>query len=252
MSHAIRPDTSVPSRRRNENFIPHTITNVLRCARENRDRAVPTDLVGRERHSGTISFSSIGSPQEIPRVSGFLVLRSSEPDSGRSGPPHVPPLGIFLAVFEANRMGNAGCSDLCAGSGRGGGVQTSSRALPRNLGDGLAHSPGVCGPCVGVFDRGSKAFLGTCIASGGPGHGTVDCRRGRGRLAFYPLLRCAGQCCGSFPCGRLLPIFVFLCSEQYDSGALSSSLWRALESTRDVGVSGELATLELGPSQTAD
>src|SRR6267143_4946546 len=175
-----------------ENSIPHTITNVLRCARENRDRAVPTDLGGRERRSGTISFSSIGSPQELPSVSGFLVLCSSEPDSGRSGPPHVPPLGIFLAVFEANRMGNAGGSDLCAGSGRGGGVQTSSRALPRNLGDGLAHSPGVCGPCVGVFARGGKASLGTCIASGRQEHGTVDCRRGRGRLAFYPLLRCAG------------------------------------------------------------
>src|SRR5260370_6031873 len=143
----IRPETSVTSRGRMETSIPPTITNVLRCARENRDRAVPTDLVGRELRSGTISFSSIGSPQELPRVSGLLVLRSSEPDSGRSGPPHVSPLGIFLAVFEANRMGNAGCSDLHAGAGRGGGVQTSPRALPRNLGDGLADSPGVCGPC---------------------------------------------------------------------------------------------------------
>jgi len=65
----------------------------------------------------------------------------------------------------------------------------------------------------------AKHLLGTCIVSGGPGMAVLDCRRrGRGRLAFYPLLRFAGLVAADRSLAVAFAyIRVYACSEQYDS-----------------------------------
>src|SRR5229473_1546519 len=183
---------------------------MLGCARDSRSHTIPAVIVGRKHRSWNLSPRRAGSPQKLPRLSGFHLLHCNELDASCPFVRHLSSMGLFFSGLMARGLGNAGCGGLCAGTRRCGGVQASPRPLPRNLGACPAHSACVCGPCAVVFRPGSEASVETCTGKRRPRPRTGDCSRDSCALPFYPLLRSASEPCGSFACVGFLPLFVFL------------------------------------------
>src|ERR1700716_2764770 len=137
---------------------------MLRCLRDSSNGTVPANTLGREHGGGSISFALTRHPKDLPGFPGFLALHSHELGFRCFGVFLLPSMGVFLAVFDTNRVGDAGCSDLRTGSRRDRGVQTRAGPLLWNMGAWLARSIILCGHCIGVFQPCGEASVGTGTA----------------------------------------------------------------------------------------
>src|ERR1700676_5474756 len=144
------------------------ITYVLRCIRDSRNWAVSADDVGREHGDGSIGTGVTSCAQELPGLSRFHFLHFCQLGSDHFAVYHLPPMGVFLKIVLAFRMGDADCGGLCAGFGGSRGMRAFAVPLPRDLGACPAPIGGMCGAGVVVLRIGSAASMGTGAPKRGP------------------------------------------------------------------------------------